>query len=101
MRLPVAVLRAALAAPLLVSAAVTPVINSLSPSAVTAGGAAFTLTVNGSGFVAGAAVQFAGSTLATTFFSPAQVTAFVPAILVAAPGTPLVSVVNAGIWFRT
>jgi hypothetical protein len=51
----------------------------LIPSAVPAGGPAFTLTLNGSGFVPGSVVTWNGSALNTTFASATQLTAFIPA----------------------
>ena len=69
---------------------------SLSLSTVTAGGAAFSLTVNGSGFVFGATVQWNGSSLATTFVSSTQLTAQVPASDIAAVGSANVTVLNPG-----
>ncbi len=74
-----------------------PVIASLSPNAATAGGPAFTLTVNGSGFVSGAVVQWNGSALATSFVSATQLTAQVPASLIAAAGTAHVTVLENGV----
>src|SRR5207302_7862880 len=44
-----------------------PVIASVLPNAATAGGAAFTLTVNGSNFVSGSSAQWNGSARTTTF----------------------------------
>lgn len=65
------------AAPAAGSAAATvlplPRITSLAPSPVPAG--AFTLTVNGEGFVSGSTVWFRGAPLATTFVSAAQLRA--------------------------
>ena len=56
------------------------------------------LTVNGSGFASGAVVNFNGSALsATTFVSAAQVTAVVPASLIATSGTALVTVFSGGV----
>ncbi len=63
-----------------------PVIVSLNPTFATAGGAAFTLTVKGSGFAAGFKVQWNSSALATTFQSDTQLTAAVPANLIVAAG---------------
>jgi hypothetical protein len=58
----------------------TPVISSLSPPVASAGGAAFTLTVTGSGFVANSTVIWGGATaLITTYGSGTQLTAQVPA----------------------
>ncbi len=51
-----------------------PVITTLSPTSATAGGAAFTLTVNGTGFVNGAVVSFNGAAKTTTFGSATQLT---------------------------
>ena len=79
-------------------------ITSLSPSSATAGGGAFTLTVNGSGFspslnslqgpVPGSVVQWNGAALQTTFISSTQLTAAVPAGDLASAGTAQVSVAN-------
>jgi hypothetical protein len=52
-----------------------PVLTSLSPNSVSAGSGAFTLTVNGTGFVSGASLTFNGSARVTTFVSATQVTA--------------------------
>jgi uncharacterized protein (TIGR03437 family) len=81
-----------------VSAATTtpPVISGLSPSSAAAGGAAFPLTVNGSGFVASSAVYWNTTALPTTFVSATQLTAMVPASLIATVGTASVSVANPG-----
>jgi uncharacterized protein (TIGR03437 family) len=69
-----------------------PTITSLSPNAVTAGGTAFTLTVNGSGFVNGSTVQWNGSPRTTTFGSATQLTAAIPASDIATAGTANVTV---------
>jgi uncharacterized protein (TIGR03437 family) len=71
-------------------------ITSLMPSAVTAGAPAFTLTVNGSNFATGATVLWNGSPLTTSFVSPTQVTAAVPASLVSGAGAVSISVTLAG-----
>jgi hypothetical protein len=71
-----------------------PVITSLSPSTATAGAAAFTLTVNGTGFVSGAVVQWNGTALNTTFVSATQLTAQVTASLIATAGTAAVTVLE-------
>ncbi len=73
----------------------TPAITTLSPNSATAGGAAFTLTVNGSGFVSGSTVQWNGSARATTFVSATQLTVAIPASDIASAGTANVTVVNA------
>jgi uncharacterized repeat protein (TIGR01451 family) len=71
-------------------------VTSLSPSTAAAGSGAFTLTVNGAGFVSGAGVQWNGTALATTFVSAAQLTASVTTDLLASQGTANVSVVEGG-----
>ena len=68
------------------AAPVAATIASLSPAGVAAGSAAFTLTVNGSGFVAGSVVSLNSTALTTTFVSAAQLTASVPAAAVASAG---------------
>jgi len=53
-----------------------PLINQpLSPSSAVPGGAAFTLTVNGTGFASTAAVLWNGTARATTFVSSSKLTA--------------------------
>lgn len=71
-----------------------PTIASLNPNTVTAGGAAFTLAVNGTGFVNGARVQWNGADLATTLVNNKQVTTSVPANLIASAGTATILVIN-------
>jgi hypothetical protein len=68
----------------------------LVPSAVTAGSSGFTLTVNGTGFVPGAAVQWNGMPLVTNFVSASQLTTNVPSSKVAVSGTISVTAVNPG-----
>ena len=72
----------------------TPTISSVSPTSTTIGGPAFTLTVSGSNFVSGASVQWNSSQLSTTFQGTTQLTASVPAFLIASAGTANISVVN-------
>ena len=72
-----------------------PFVNQpLVPDATAPGGPDFTLTVNGTGFVSGAVVDWNGSSLTTQFVSSGQLTATVPAADVAAPRTASVTVVN-------
>ena len=73
-----------------------PAISSLSPKSATAGGVAFTLTVNGSNFDSGAQVNWNGTALTTIYVSDSQLTATVPAALIAAAGTAGVTVTTAG-----
>ena len=69
-------------------------ISSLSPSAASAGDAAFTLTVNGAGFVSGDVVLWNGSSLATTFVSATQLQALVPASYISQRTFPNITVNN-------
>jgi hypothetical protein len=71
-----------------------PTITSLSPSSAAAGSGAFTLTVNGTGFVNGSTVNFNGQPRTTTFVSATQLTAAIPASDVATAGTPAVTVIT-------
>jgi hypothetical protein len=72
-----------------------PFVNQpLVPDATAPGGPGFTLTVNGTGFVSGATVNWNGAVLATTFVSGSQLTATVPAGDIATAGTASVTVVN-------
>ncbi len=71
-----------------------PTITSLSPGTVTAGGAAFTLVVNGTGFFAGSVVQVNGAARTTTFVSATQITVAIPATDIATAGTDQITVFN-------
>jgi len=72
-----------------------PLINQpLVPDAAKPGGAAFTLTVNGTGFVSGAVVKWNGSARTTTFVSSSQLKASIPASDIAKASTASVTVVN-------
>lgn len=74
----------------------TPVISAMSPNTATRGGVAFTLTVNGSNFVSGAAVQWNGSARQTTLVNGQQVTAQISADDISVAGSEKVTVVNPG-----
>jgi hypothetical protein len=70
-----------------------PFVNQpLVPTTVVPGSAAFTLTVNGTGFVSGSVVNWNGSPRATTFASSSQLTASIPAADVALAGTATITV---------
>ncbi|HVN17294.1 MAG TPA: FG-GAP-like repeat-containing protein [Dongiaceae bacterium] len=72
-----------------------PFINQpLVPDAIPAGGAEFTLTVNGTGFVSGATVNWNGNALTTTFVNQGQLTATVPGADIAASATASITVTN-------
>lgn len=68
--------------------------NPLVPDATAPGGTAFTLTVNGTGFVATSVVNWNGSPRATTFVSSAQLTATILASDIATASMASVTVVN-------
>ena len=69
-----------------------PAVSSLSPATVTVGGAAFTLTVTGTGFDAASVVQWNGSPRTTTFVSGTQITAAITAADIATTGNVTVTV---------
>ncbi|MGZ5847546.1 MAG: galactose oxidase-like domain-containing protein [Ramlibacter sp.] len=71
-------------------------VTSLAPNSAIAGGAAFTLTVTGTGFVSGATVNWNGAARTTTFGSATRLSAQIPATDIAAAGTANVAVVNPG-----
>jgi 6-phosphogluconolactonase (cycloisomerase 2 family) len=72
----------------------TPVVTSISPTSATAGAPAFTLAVNGTGFVQGSQVTFNLNNVATTFVNSSQLTAAIPASAIAVAGNPYVIVNN-------
>ena len=71
-----------------------PAITSLLPPTAVAGSGQFTLTVNGSNFIATSSVNFNGVPRATTFVNSGQLTAVILASDIAAAGTPAVTVTN-------
>ena len=71
-----------------------PVLTSLTPSSIAVGSPAFTLTVNGTGFVPGAEVRVNGSARQTVFFSATQLFAQIPAEDVANIGSVQITVFN-------
>src|SRR5579864_8994210 len=71
-----------------------PSIASLSPSSTSPGGGAFTLAVNGSNFTSASTVQWNGSARTTSYMSPSQLTASIPANDTATAGTANVTVFN-------
>ena len=74
-----------------------PIVNQpLVPDAVKPGGVAFTLTVNGTGFVSTSLVKWNGSARATTFVSSSQLKANILVSDIAKAGTASVTVVNPG-----
>jgi hypothetical protein len=72
----------------------SPTVTTISPTTAPSGGPSFTLTVNGSGFLNGAEVNFNGASLSTTFISSTQLTATVQPSDFPLPGTVQVRVDN-------
>lgn len=73
-----------------------PSIDTLGPASAPAGNPAFTLTINGSGFINGSAVQWNGASRPTSFVSSSKLTAQITAADIAQPGQAGVVVVNPG-----
>src|SRR6476660_3070153 len=71
-----------------------PAITSVSPTAVTAGGPSFLLTVNGANFVSSSVVQWNGGARATTVVSPTQLQATITSVDMAAGASNTVTVAN-------
>jgi len=74
-----------------------PTLTSISPTSANSGDPGFTLTVNGSGFLSGAFVDFVTDTShfePTTFVSSTKLTAAIPASEILFPGTYTVAVDN-------
>ena len=71
-----------------------PSISAISPSSVTAGGEAFTLTVSGSNFVPASIVHWNSTSRATTYVTATQLTASISAADIATAGTLPITVVN-------
>ena len=66
----------------------------LVPTSTAPGGPSFLLTVNGSGFVSGATVEWNGSPRTTSFVSSSQLTATITGTDIAAAGTAIITVSN-------
>jgi hypothetical protein len=72
----------------------TPTLVSISPSSDNAGGPAFTLTVNGTGFLSTSVVEWNQTALSTAYISSQQLTASIPASAIAGSGSAQVAVFN-------
>jgi CubicO group peptidase (beta-lactamase class C family) len=72
------------------------IISSINPSSVSAGSQAFTLTVTGAALKKKSKVQWNGATLETIRLSSNELTAFVPANLIASPGNAQITVNRKG-----
>jgi hypothetical protein len=72
-----------------------PVVTTISPTSATAGGAGFTLTLNGSNFVLGATVKFGATAgLVPSSITGTQIMVTIPASAIASAGSPAVTVNN-------
>ena len=71
-----------------------PQISSISPSSKVAGSAQFTMTINGSNFIAGSTVQVNGSARSTGLISSSQLTATILASDITTAGTKNITVTN-------
>jgi len=71
-----------------------PVVMALSPAIATPGGAGFTLTISGTGFVSASTVQWNGLNRTATVVSSSQITVAVSASDIATAGTALVNVTS-------
>jgi hypothetical protein len=71
-----------------------PTTTNLSPASAAAGGAAFTLTVNGTDLISGSVVRWNGANRTTTFVSSTRLTAAITAADIATAGTAQVTVFN-------
>lgn len=71
-----------------------PVLKSTSPTQIAAGSTAFTLTINGTGFVHNSTVDWNGNALVTAYVSATQLTATVPASDLVSEGTPQITVAS-------
>ncbi len=72
-----------------------PTLTALNPMSIQAGSAQFSLVLTGTGFVQGSQVRWNGNARTTTFNSPTQLTATIPATDVASAGASTVTVFNA------
>jgi hypothetical protein len=73
-----------------------PIVSSLSPVGAPVGGAAFTLTIDGSGFSASSVVRWNGGNRPTTFVSSGRVRASIPASDITVIGTAQITVFDSG-----
>src|SRR6266498_3228501 len=76
------------------SANPVPSITSVNPTSATAGGAGFTLTVNGSNFISTSVVRWNGADRSTTFVNSGQLSASIQGSDIANAGSAAVTVFN-------
>jgi hypothetical protein len=75
---------------------VMPTVSQLNPNSVTAGSAAFTLTVDGTNFGSSAVVNWNNAAQSTSFVSSNQLTVAIPASMIAISGSVQITVTNPG-----
>jgi len=73
-----------------------PTITSLSPNSATAGASGFQMTITGANFTSNAVVKWNSATVVSSYTSPTQLAATVPAGMVANAGSASVTVTTAG-----
>ncbi len=71
-----------------------PTLSSINPNSATAGGSAFTLTVNGTNFINSSVVNWNGQPRPTTLISPTKLNVVIVAADIANAGTANITVVN-------
>jgi YVTN family beta-propeller protein len=71
-----------------------PVVTRITPSTAVSGDPAFTLTVDGAGFLPTSVVNFAGANQVTTYVDSLRLTAAIPADAIVSSGTVPVTVTN-------
>ena len=81
---------------IILAANVQPVVEALSPASATAGGPAFTLSLEGNFFTPNVVVTFDGTSVTSTFVSVEELQANIPASAIAIAGSPLITVSNPG-----
>src|SRR5215469_8729524 len=80
--------------PLLQSSSNMPILRSISPTSVSAGGSGATITLTGTNFFSDSQVQFNGSNRPTTFMNATQVTVQLTSTDLAQAGSESLTVVN-------
>lgn len=71
-----------------------PLVNSITPGNVSAGGVTFALTVSGSQFVSGATIHWNGTALTTSFVSGTELTATISSAMIQMAGSAQITVTN-------
>ena len=89
-------LRTTAISPALPTTAFAPMLTSVSPGSAYAGGAGFTLIVNGANFIPTSRVQWNGSGLPTSYVSSSQLTVGITPIEIVNAGIAAIAVLNPG-----